>query len=233
MNKFAPIAFVLLLSCGAALWFLASDSLNFHIKNQLEIIGSQLSQQEVNVESVSIRSYQGSGTITNLFISPHNSSDLTKTEKPTFSIASIDLVIDRESLKEEVIIIESITINGLNVSSHYNEDGSSLEKSLVIVQQNIDKLTTPEGSVELEQQGKVTPRLLTVSNVVVKQTVLQLINDGNEQVITQTFPKIELQNIGDKAGSKGETIGIELFEKLLIELNNRTSVIQNKATKML
>jgi hypothetical protein len=233
LNKLAPIAFVLLLSCGAALWFLASDSLNFYIKNQLQTIGTELSQQNVHVESVAIHGYQAIGTITNLRITPSSLSNLSTTAKPTLSIASIDLVIDKESLSGEVIIIESITLHGLNASFHYNENSTSIEKLLASVQQNIQQFMSQEDNIDYVKQDKITARLIKVSKIVVNQGVLQLINTQNQQVISEILPKIELSNVGSEAGSKGETIGVELFEKLLIELNRQTSMIQSKLTKTL
>ena len=228
MNKFAPLVFVLLLSCGAALWFLASDSLNFHIKNQIQNIGTQLSQQNVTVENVSILGYQGKGTISNLVINRDKPKDPLETNKPTLSITSIDLVIDHESLKKEIVIIESITLQGLNASFYYNENGTSLESLLKTVQENIDKLIAHEKSTEQKQQNQITPPLIKVSNVFIKTGTLHLINDENKQVTTKSFSEIELEFISDELGNKGENIGIELFKKLLIALNKQASMLKDK-----
>jgi hypothetical protein len=228
LNKFAPLVFVLLLSCGAALWFLASDSLNFHIKNQIQNIGTELSQQNVTVENVSILGYQGTGTISNLLISHAKPKDLLATDKSTLSITSIDLVIDHESLKKEVVIIESITIQGLNASFYYNENGTSLENLLKTVQENIDKLAVQEKNTEQEQQNKITPPLMKVSNVFIKEGTLHLINDKNKHVTTKFISEIELEFISDELGNKGENIGIELFKKLLIALNKQASMLKNQ-----
>jgi len=230
LNKFAPIVFILLLSCGAALWFLASDSLNFHIKNQLETIGSKLSQQNVSVKSVNIQSYQGSGTILNLLITPKLLTDDSTTDKPTLSVDSIDFTFDRESLKEEVIIIESITLHGLNVLFSNTEEGTTFEKLQVAVQRNIHNFMSLENDIEPEPKENKNLRLMKVSKVVVKAGTLRLISDKNQQVITNTSHEIELPNIGNVAGSRGETIGIELFEQLLKAINNQMRIIQSNKT---
>lgn len=233
LNKFAHLVLFLLLSCGVALWFLASDSLNFHIKNQIQNIGSELSQQKVSVENVSILGYQGTGAITRLII---NSSDSTKTlsnEKATLTIASIDLVIDHESLKKEIVIIESITINGLNASFHFNQDGTSLENLLKTVQQNIQKLATQINHINQDQQLKVVPPLMKVANIIIKQGTLTLINDKDGQIITEALTKIELKVVTDEAGNRGEEIGIEIFEKLLIAVNKQANMLKSKAFKLI
>lgn len=225
MNKFAAIIFVLLLSCGAALWFLASDSLNFHIKNQLQNIGSQLSQQQVTVENVTVHGYQGTGTISNFMMVPSLSSNISSHEKSTLSIAAIHLVVDRDSLKEDIILIESITIDGLSASMHYNEDGGSIKQLLSTVQKNIAQFTLKDTSVENKQQVTVTPRLLKVARITVNSAVLNLIGNKDAPIITKTLPRFELESMDKKMGSTGETIGIELFEKLLIALNNQATML--------
>ncbi len=233
MNKFAAIVFILLLSCGAALWFLASDSLNFHIKSQLKTIGSEVTQQKITVEDVSIRSYQGSGTITNLVINSQSSNDNLKIKNPALSFTSIDLVINRESLKDEVIIIESITFHGLTALIHYNEIGSNLNELLARVQKNSRLFKIKENNPEQLKQLVLTPRLLAVSKVIIKPGVLELISNIDEHVSSEISERIVLQNIGDKAGSTGEAVGLEIIEKLLIELNNQAVNIQNRVTKTL
>jgi len=231
LNKFAPLVFVLLLSCGAALWFLASDSLNFHIKNQLQNIGSELTEQKFTVENVTILGYQGKGTITNLSINPSPSTNPLTTDKDTLNIASIDLVMNHKSLKTEVVIIESITINGLNASFHINNDETSLENLLETVQQNIQKRAIQESTTDLKQQLKIAPPLIKVTQIVIKQGTLTLINDNNEQVITKALSRIEFEIAGKEAGNKGETIGVKIFEKLLIELNKQTSMLQSEVSE--
>jgi hypothetical protein len=231
LNKFAPLVFFLLLSCGAALWFLASDSLNVHIKNTLQNIGSELTEQNLTVENVTILGYQGTGTITNLSINPSHSTNLLTTKNATLNIASIDLVINHKSLKTEVVIIESITINDLNASFYINNDGIIIDNLLETVQQNIEKRAIQKDATDLNKQLKIAPPLITVSQIMIKQGTLTLINDKNEEVITKVLSQILFEITGDEAGNKAETIGVEIFEKLLIELNKQTSMLQSESSE--
>lgn len=231
MNKFAPLVFLLLLSCGAALWFLASDSLNFHIKNQLQNIGSELTEQKLTVENVTTLGYQGTGTITNLSITPSDSTNLSTTDKATLSIASIDLVMNHKSLKTELVIIESITINGLIASFHLNNDGTTLDNLLEIVQKNIKKLTIQENTKDQKEQLQIAVPLIKVSQIFIKQGTLNLINDKNEPIITKALSQIQFEIAGDEAGNKAETIGVEIFEKLLVELNKQTSMLLSELSE--
>jgi hypothetical protein len=219
LNKFAPIAFILLLSCGIALWFLASDSLNVHIKNQLQTLVSKLSQQNVTVESVTMRSYQGSGTISNIIINKPDSSGLVNTESPTLSIGSIDLAINRESLKEDVIIIDSITIHGLLASYTDTENGTSLEQLLATVHKNIPQVTSKKtvNTEEINKQKIAQPHF-KVAKVIIKPGALQYIKDNNGQITTLPFPQIEWEITSTELGATGETVGIKIFEQLLVEL---------------
>ncbi len=225
MNKFAPIAFILLLSCGVALWFLASDSLNVHIKSQLKTLTSKLSQQNVTVENVTIRSYQGTGTITNIVINESNPDNLISTENPTLKIDSIELAINRESLKEEIIIIDSITIHGLTASYIDTKNGTSLDQLLTTVQKNLPKLASIN-NVNIDKTNKehqkIAPPHLKVVKVIIKPGVLQYISNSNGQITAQPLPQIEWKNISTESGESGETVGVIIFEKLLIELTARS-----------
>ena len=231
MKKFAPLVFVLLLSCGAALWFLASDSLNFHIKNQLQNIGSELTEQKLTVENVTILGYQGIGTITNLSIPSSDSTNLLTTDKASLSIVSIDIVMNQKSLKTDLVIIESITIHGLVASIQLSNDGTTLDNLLKTVQKNINKLAVQTHPIDQKEQLKITPPLIKVSQIMIKQGTLNLINDNNEQIITKALSDIKIEMTDDEAGKQSETIGIEIFEKLLLELNKHTSALQNKVSE--
>jgi hypothetical protein len=231
LNKLTPLVFLLLLSCGAALWFLASDSLNIHIKNQLQNIGSELTEQNLTVENVAILGYQGTGTINNLSITPSHPTDPLIADKTILNIASIDLVMNHKSLKTELVIIETITINGLNASFHINNNGTNLDNLLETVQQNIQQRAIQKSTTDLKQQLKIAPPLLKASQIVIKQGTLTLINDKNEQVITKVLSQIEFEITGDEGGNTGEAIGVEIFEKLLIELQKQTSMLQSKSSE--
>ena len=222
MNKFAPIAFTLLLSCGVALWFLASDSLNFHIKSQLQTLGSELSQQSVRVENVTIHAYQSSGTISNLTINHSVTANASTTKPVILSIASIDLVINRKSLKKEVIIVDSLIIQGLTASYTRTAAGTSLKQLLSVVQGNVEKLISKKHKVNSNdqqlQQHKITSPLLKVTKVIVKPGVLYEINAENKRIASQVLPQIEWENNDTNTGLSGEEIAIAIFERLLSEL---------------
>jgi hypothetical protein len=219
LNKFAPIAFILLLLCGAALWFLASDSLNVHIKNQLQTIGSELTQQNVSVEEVTIRSYQGSGTINKFTISHSISSNNVLINNPIMSITSIDLVINRESLKKEIVIIDELIINGLTASYSHTETGNSLEQLLATVKKNIPNLII--NTANKPELAKIMPPRLKIVKVTVKSAALHYIEnkDGEKPTITiRNIPMIEWKNADTETGQTGEKIGMQIFEQLLFEL---------------
>jgi hypothetical protein len=225
LNKIAPIAFILLLSCGVALWFLASDSLNVHIKSQFLTLISKLSQRDVTVENVTIRSYQGTGTITNIVINESDADSILSKESPALSIDSIVLAINRESLKEEVIVIDSITIHGLTASYTDTKNGTSLNQLLTTVQKNLSEVTGINNvniDKKSQQNQKITPPLLKVVKVIIKSGELQYISNSNGEIKTQALPQIEWENISTESGESGEVVGIKIFERLLIELNERS-----------
>lgn len=69
MNKLASLVFIILLFCGAALWFLASGSLNDLIKQQIETQGSKITNQIVQVRNVNMELTKGSGAINGFSLS--------------------------------------------------------------------------------------------------------------------------------------------------------------------
>ena len=63
VKKLAAFIIILLLICGGALWFLANGSLNDFIKTQIEVEGSKVTSQQVNVTSVEMKLMEGAGII--------------------------------------------------------------------------------------------------------------------------------------------------------------------------
>lgn len=209
------------MSCGIALWFLASDSLNVHIKSQFQTLASKLSEQNVTVGNVTIRSYQGTGTITNVVINKLNSDSHVSTNSPTLSIDSIELAIDRESLKEEIIIIDSITISGLIASFSDTKSGTSLDQLLANVQKNLPLLASIN-NVNIEKTNKQKQKIalphIKVTKVIIKPSVLQYISNNGGQITTESLPQIEWENSNTESGASGESVGIKIFEQLLVAL---------------
>jgi hypothetical protein len=158
-------------------------------------------------------------------MAPSLLSNISTDEKSTLSIAAIHLVVDRDSLKEDIILIESITIDGLSASIYYSEDGGSFKQLLSTVQKNIAQFTLKDPSVENQQQVTTTPRLLKVAKITVNSAILNLISHKDAPIITKILPRFEVDSIDKETGSTGETIGIELFEKLLIILNNQATML--------
>jgi len=226
LNKFAPIAFILLLSCGIALWFLASDSLNVHIKSQFQALASKLSQQNVTVGNVTIRGYQGTGTITNVMINKLDTDNKISTNSHTLSIDSIELAINRKSLKEEIIIIDSITIKGLTASYREGINATNLEQLLTNVQRNMQQLTSINDvniDKKKQQNQKTVIPYLAVSKVIIEPGVVQYINNNSGKMTSETLPRIVWEDISTDSGESGETLGVRIFEQLLVELATRTN----------
>jgi hypothetical protein len=93
------------------------------------------------------------------------------------------------------------------------------------VQKNIAQFTLKDPSVENQQQVTTTPRLLKVAKITVNSAILNLISHKDAPIITKILPRFEVDSIDKETGSTGETIGIELFEKLLIILNNQATML--------
>ena len=94
MKIIASIIVVLLLLSGGALWFLAGGSLNDYIKNQIETIGTQVTEQPVTVKAVDIKLTSGSGSILGINLA----NPKTYSQPSAFSLGEMTLDINLERL---------------------------------------------------------------------------------------------------------------------------------------
>ena len=130
MNKLAPVIFLLLMLCGAALWFLANGSLNLYIKSQIESIGQQLTKQSVLVKTVDLKPAEAKGYITGLTINNPEQFNQNDIYTPAIEVASIEFNIALNNQGSTVYVIDSIIINGLIATMITLNDQSNIETLL-------------------------------------------------------------------------------------------------------
>lgn len=205
MNKLVPVLFIILLACGTALWFLASGSLNELIKNQIESVGHNITEQTVTVANVDIRLTEGAGTINGFNLS--NPSNYTY--KNLFSLNSITLDINLKSLTEDPIVIDAIIIKNPQAFVELTKDGQSNIKDIInAIEKNTVKQATDTEN-KSEPNIRVSKLILASTNLTIDLSKL-----GNKEH-RLSLPDIELTNIGKTSGLPASELGIEITKQIL------------------
>jgi len=217
----ATIVIVILLLCGGALWFLAGSSLNEYVKQQIETIGTQVTEQSVTVQAVDIKLSQGAGSILGV-----NLANPTKyQQKKAFSLGEITLDINLESLTKSPIIIDALIIKNPKVFAELTSAGSSNFQDII---KAIEKNTAENGtksSTEDAKNGQET--MLAVKRIILEGTELTVdLSALGNKAHTVTIPSIHLRSIGGKDGLPASQLGAAIVKQALTELWQQTKKIQ-------
>ncbi len=221
MNKLASFVFIILLFCGAALWFLANGSLDDFIKQQIETQGSKLTNQTVLVKNVEMKLTKGSGAI--------NGFSLSNPEKynypNAFSFETILLDINISSLTEDTIVIDEIRINNPQAFVELSQTGSAnLSDILNDIEKNLPKSESTEAETGTQSEPNIRVSKLILSST---QLSLDLSALGNKEH-QLTLPDINLTNIGGEKGLPASLLGAEIAKQALSSIWKEAKEEQKK-----
>lgn len=104
MNKLSVLVMSIFLMLAAAMWYLASASFEEHIKQQINEIGLKALGVRTKVENIS-----QAGSQTRI-----STVKFYNKERLLAHFNDIKIILDNKSLKEEVFIIESITLDNVD-----------------------------------------------------------------------------------------------------------------------
>ena len=227
MKKIAIFILIIIIAGAGALWFLAPGALNDFIKTQIETIGSQTTDQIVSVNNVDVRLTQGMASINGLTIS----SPSTYQQKHAFTLGTILLDIDINSLTAEPIIIENFTIKDAKAFVEVTKTGDSNFKDILDA---INKNTPdPQAQAIEEQETGKTPEpkirieKLILSGVGLTVDLRQLGNKEHQE----TLPEINLGSIGGQAGIPASQIGIEIGKRIMSSMWKQAKKVQMEKLK--
>lgn len=226
MNKLASIVFIILLFCGAGLWFVANGSLDDFIKQQIETQGSKITNQTVLVKSVDMKLTKGSGAINGFSL-----SNPEQYKYPlAFSFETILLDINISSLTEDTIVIDEIRINDPKAFVELTTSGTAnLSDILKDIEKNIPK--SDETAVETEDSTQSEPNI-RVSKVILSGTNLSLdlsaLGNKEHQL---TLPDINLSNVGGEKGLPASELGAEIAKQALSSIWKEAKSVQKQKIK--
>lgn len=222
MKIIASFIVVLLLLSGGALWFLANGSLNNYIKEQIETVGTQVTEQAVTVKAVDIKVASGAGSILGINLSnPENYS-----QPNAFSLGEMTLDINLESLTSSPIIIDAIVIKSPQAFVQFTETGgSNIQDILDAIERNTPKTDT---SAEEPASNDKEPQI-KVSKIILAGTALtiDLSAFGNKEH-SATLPDITLSNVGGDGGLPASQLGSEIVKQALSNIWKQAKATQKK-----
>jgi hypothetical protein len=232
VNKLATIAIIILLACGGALWFLANGSLNEYIKQQIELVGGNLTEQVVLVKAVDIKPSQGMGAILGLSV-----GNVKGYSQPNiFSLDNIKLDINIESLMDEPIVIDEVLIDKPQFFIEVNKNGQANVKDLLdIIQSHIpasnESKQTENTTNNTADEPKIRLDKFTLSG---SKLTLDLTQLGNK-VHQLTLEDINIASIGGESGLPASQLGAELAKQMLKAVwakakSEQKSILKKKVT---
>lgn len=229
MKFLASIVVIILLACGGALWFLAGGSLNEFIKQQIETVGKDITEQKVDVKVVDIKLMDGAGSI--LGLSLENPKEYTYPH--AFSLGEITLDINVDSLTKDPIVIDAIIIKDPKAFVQFTKSGNSNIKDLLdTINNNIpDAKNNEEPSDKGNENSKPEPNI-SVTKLVLVGTALtvDLSELGNKEHSAQ-LTDINLKNIGGEKGLPASQLGSVIVKEALSAIWNETKKTQKQQLK--
>ena len=227
MKALASIVVVILLICGAALWYLAGGSLNEFVKAQIETVGQQITEQQVSVKQVDIQLAKGAGSI--LGVNLPNPSGYKALN--AFTLGEITLDINLKSLTQEPIIIDAIIIKNPEAFVEITESGQANIKELIdTIERHLPKSTSPQ---EQQQATSKEPKL-SVNKITLAGTALSLdlsaLGNKEHQL---TLPDVQLTNIGGSEGLPASELGSVIAKEALSAIWKQAKKVQKDKLKKL
>ena len=223
MIKKIVIGVVILLAVlGGAAYFLYSN-LGPILKAAIETYGSEATQSQVKVASVSLSGWSGSGTISGVtvddpkgFTTPH-----------AFELSSISIGVDTSTLTHNPIVVNDVTITSPHVTYEQGPNGSNLQA----LQQNVTRYAggsasapsptaqapgpspnaTPPSSSSGAPSSGASPSASPSSTSAERKLIIDKLDVTGGQVtvaasllkgrtLTTSLPPIHLTDIGKKEG---------------------------------
>ena len=200
------IVILLLIVAGGIYYFLTN--LDAIVKAAIEQYGSEVTQTAVRVDRVKIDLKQGAGGIYGLTVA--NPAGFKA--KHAFSLGETSIKIDLKSLRDEVIVIDAVTVRAPRVSYEMN---AAREGSLNKLYDNIAKSLPAgdKGAKPAEAGPKLIVRKLVVEGGAIDARVVPL---DNKQY-TVNLPAIRMANLGAPRGATASQLAKEILARVTRE----------------
>ncbi len=221
MKIIASIIVVLLLFCGGALWFLAGGSLNEYVKNQIETVGSQVTEQAVTVKVVDIKLTTGAGSILGINLA----NPKAYSQPNAFALGEMTLDINLASLTSSPIVIDAIMIKSPTAFVQFTQTGgSNIQDILDAIERN-----TPKADATVNDTTSGNEPQIKVSKIILTGTALTLdLSAFGNKEHNATLPDIILSNVGGDSGLPASQLGSEIIKQALSRIWQQAKATQKK-----
>ena len=235
MKKVAIFIGVLLLIIASAFWFLTGSGLNDLVKQQIEQVGSEVTEQKVTVGKVDLKLLKGAGTINELVL-----ANPAKYSAPfLFSLNEVTLDINLESLTTDLIIIDKIVIDKPQAVVEFTQNGGANIKDLLDTiktntASNIQSEPAQENTSSNTKEPIIRVNKFVLAGVVLTVDLSKLSNKAHNAVLTD----IKLTNIGGQTGMPASQLGAELVKQALSSIwkqakKQQTRILKDQAKEKL
>ena len=195
---FIGLGVVVLVVVVAAIWLLGS--LDKIVKNQIEIIGTELTGVPVRVGSVGIEMKNGAGQVRGLRIGNPDGYSAAS----AFDMSLLRLDIDLKSLGKQPLVLDELTIDSPVVNLEINQRGSSNLKEI------LDKVSKnrQQADAKAETKDSGEPIRIGIRRLLIKGVTFTESNPLEEgEPRTGTLPVIEKTNVGGSSGATPAELG--------------------------
>jgi len=208
-------AALLVITVGVSVYVLSS--LDGIVKDAIETYGSEATQTQVSVAGVKITVESGKGVIRGLNVAnPKGFSDPN-----IFELGMISVKIDTDTVMQNPIIIDKVTIRSPSVFYEINQSGVS---NVDVLKKNLGKTGGAPGSVDKSEGGeplKMIIRKLVIEDGKARVRIAALGNKEQNVII----PRIQLIDVGKKSGGATAAEVAQILGKHLVK-NVKGSVVK-------
>ncbi len=183
--------------------------LNNIVKTGVEKVGPIITKTEVKLESANISPFSGSGQLKGMFVGNPEGYKTPSAAK----VGDIKVAVDVKSLLSPVVVVDSISIQGAEVTLEVGLTGNNLSKLL----DNVSSVAAAdEGTKKPEEKPAEGGKKFKVKDIVITGTKVNgSVTAMGGQAVTFPIPEIHLTNIG--TDSDGVSAA-ELTKKILSEI---------------
>jgi len=194
-----------------------SLNLNKLIKQGIETAGPQVTETSVSLGSSNISIFSGKGELNNLVIGNPKGFE----SDSIFELGSIHMSVDIDSVTEDVIVINDITISKPRITLELKEGGSNIKKLMKSIRNAGKRLgrQSAKNDADSQEEPGNDIRLIIHTFTITDGSVRILVPALNKE-IKNDLPKLVLKDVGkDKNGitvSEASIIVMGEVEKTLM-----------------
>jgi uncharacterized protein involved in outer membrane biogenesis len=191
-------------------------NLNSIIKDGVETMGPKVTQTTVKLGSSNISIFDGEGELSDLVIGNPKGFQ----SKSAFTLDSIKMAVDKESLTKDVIVVKSINISGPKITLEVSNKSNNIKT----IRKNVSQFTASHGGGKGSQaagSAKGSDIKLIIEDVLITGGEVKIVAPAIKQEASSNLPDIHMKAIGkDKNGvtvGEASLIIMEEVEKTVMQ----------------